>query len=292
MTDAERRLLEQIRANPHDKQVRRVYGDMLGERGDERGEYTQIALQETWGDAKPRYDELSRREGEWAAELGLGTIFCQWHRGLPALISTDVDAFVSHAEALARLPIENVTLSGPRHATVESLCEALVAVSSPAFERLALLSLQLGADARHVFESRALAPLRYLHVRDDLRDSIASLGSTEHVRDLRELELPQCRIDDRGISALARSQRFASLRSLSLRGNDLGREGALALATATGMPNLKRLDLVDNPFRSGGTHYTELSDDSDGVSGWYDNRYARETILAWFAHRPGLQVDL
>ncbi len=94
MIDHELSLLEQIRANPHDKQLRRVYGDMLLERGDDRGEYTQIALQETWGDAKDRYYELSCREAEWAAELGLGGIYCQWYCGLPATIVTDADAFV------------------------------------------------------------------------------------------------------------------------------------------------------------------------------------------------------
>jgi uncharacterized protein (TIGR02996 family) len=292
MRDDELGLLAQIRANPHDKQVRRVYGDLLIERGDERGEYTQIALQETWGDAKERYDELSRREAAWAVELGLGTMFCQWYRGLPSTIVADVDAFVNHADALARLPIANVTLQQPRRATVEQFCGALIAVSSPAFERLALLSLSLGADARHVFESGALAPLRYLHVRDDLRDSIASLGRAEHVRDLRTLELPQCRIDDAGITTLASSQQFASLESLYLQGNELGREGAIALANATGMPQLKKLYLVDNPFRSGGQHYTEFSEHSDGVSGWYDNRFSHQEIRAWFAHRPGLQVDL
>ncbi|MBA2541640.1 MAG: hypothetical protein H0V17_18495 [Deltaproteobacteria bacterium] len=67
---------------------------MLLERGDDRGEYTQIALQETWGDAKDRYYELSCREAEWAAELGLGGIYCQWYCGLPATIVTDADAFV------------------------------------------------------------------------------------------------------------------------------------------------------------------------------------------------------
>ncbi len=58
MIDHELSLLEQIRANPHDKQLRRVYGDMLLERGDDRGEYTQIALQETWGDAKDKAGDL------------------------------------------------------------------------------------------------------------------------------------------------------------------------------------------------------------------------------------------
>lgn len=292
MIDHERSLLEQIRANPHDKQLRRVYGDMLIERGDVRGEYTQIVLQETWGDSKQRYDELRHREPQWAAELGLGGIFCQWHRGLPSTVVTDADSFMNHADALARLPIADVTLSAPRHATVERVCAALVAVASPAFERLALLSLGFGAEAGHLFESRALAPLRYLHVRDDLRDSIASLGRTVHVHDLRTLELPQCRIDDAGIAALAGSLHFSSLESLSINGNELGREGAVALANATGMPKLKKLYLAHNPFRSGGQSYVEFSEESDGVSGWFDNRYSAQEIRALFAHRPDLQVDM
>ncbi|MBA2541639.1 MAG: hypothetical protein H0V17_18490 [Deltaproteobacteria bacterium] len=125
-----------------------------------------------------------------------------------------------------------------------------------------------------------------------MRDSIATLGRTEYVRNLRALELPQCRIDDAAIAAFASSQHFSSLESLSIQGNELGREGAVALANATGMPKLKKLYLIDNPLRFGGQHYTEFFEDSDGVSGWYDNRYSHQEIRELFAHRPGLQVDL
>lgn len=285
-------LLAQIRATPHDVLVRRRYADLVSAHDAERGEYTRIALQDTWGGAKARYDELSRREPAWAAELGLPGIACQWRRGLPSVVSTDADAFVSCADALARLPIANLTLSGPRTATVERLCACLASVSSPALERLALLSVRLGTEAARLFESRALAPLRSLHVRDDLGAEVAALGRAEHVHELRVLELPQCRITDAGVVVLASSLHLASLEELHLQGNELGREGVEALAQTTSMPGLRRLSLADNPLRSGGQHYVELSEDSDGVSGWYDNRYSSDDVRGWFRHRPDLSIHV
>jgi uncharacterized protein (TIGR02996 family) len=416
MTDDELRLLEEIRANPHDDQPRRVYADVLLARGDERGEYMQLALDRDkgcWDDQKgARWQELNGREKEWVAELGLGGLeHVVLHRGLPYSLTCSFELVLQHADAINRLPITNLTLRDkgslagvaalPGLSTVEELslgaiaydvatitptphtpiprddilalaaspnvralrrlafCEALsdsgaealgtarwlgqlesltiqgglrvqggmtgeglstilacefprlrefglfqmslgergaralATATLPALERLTLCQVNLGDGAAHLFGSRVLAHVDYLHMSDDnLRNAIAFLALAEHAGKLRVLELPRCRIDDRGAAALASSQSFPNLASLSLHYNELGRDGAVALAGATGMPKLKKLYLADNPFRTGEREYHEMREDSDGVSGWYDVRVPREELLALFAHRPGLDVTL
>src|SRR5450432_3538621 len=107
-------LLEQIRAKPHDDDPRSVYADVLLERGDERGEYIQLALHRAnnhWDDQmSTRWDELKQREKTWAAELGIGGIEgVGWFRGLPNYLTSTVELVVQHADALNRLPIERMT---------------------------------------------------------------------------------------------------------------------------------------------------------------------------------------
>ena len=168
---------------------------------------------------------------------------------------------------------------------------ALAAATLPALERLTLCQVSLADAAAHLFGSRVLAPVDYLHISDDdLREAIAALGRAGHTGSLRVLELPRCHLDDRAAATLASCEGFPKLGVLRLHYNELGRDGAAALAT--GMPELTELYLADNPFRTGDREYVEFPEDSDGVSGWYDVRVPRDELLALFAHRPGLRVTL
>ena len=160
----------------------------------------------------------------------------------------------------------------------------------PALESLTISRSKLGAGAGAAHVLSRVTSLRSLYIsEDDLRDAIVGLDLAP-TRTLRALQLPKCHLGDAGAAALASSQAFLELESLVLTGNELTLEGVVALANATGMPKLTELHVSDNRLLTGRQTYVESPEDSEGVSGYYDERIPPDEIRALFAHRPGLRV--
>ncbi|MEO8702836.1 MAG: hypothetical protein ABI867_22520 [Kofleriaceae bacterium] len=265
MTDDELRLLEEIRANPLDDQPRRVYADVLLARGDERGEYIQLALdrdQGHWDDHKgARWQELRARETEWTTAFGLGGIqHVVVHRGLPYSLTCSYELVLQHAEAINRLPITHLTLRG--NGSLASIA-ALPGLST-------LEYLSLGATGS---DSIPHTPIP--------RDDLLALASVS-LRSLRELALCDEALSDTAAGALANARWLGQLERFTIQGAfgaqsitgaglseivarplprlreltlqmTLGDRGARALATAT-LPLLERLTFLNAHLGDGAAH--------------------------------------
>ncbi|MBX9580191.1 MAG: TIGR02996 domain-containing protein [Gemmataceae bacterium] len=95
--------------------------------------------------------------------------------------------------------------------------------------------------------SPALAGVEVLDLGDNRLgpDGVRALAAAEPPA-LRALHLMGCRVDERGVGALAGSGLMVGLRVLNLNGNQLGPAAAKALAAAPAVAGLRTLDLTDN----------------------------------------------
>lgn len=234
----EQRLLEQIRANPADDQLRMVYADLLLARGDERGEYIQLALASANStlpsDHLKRYDELQNREHGWAIELGCGRYATvRWKRGLPYALLDDADELVAHRDALRRLPIKELAITDQRnYAALAALPELAL------IEDLTLW----GQDYPRGWDSKPRRPR--LEQGPIPHDELAALGASPNLGRLRTLTVQPGNIDDTNANILASAGWFAQLEALTIR--FLGGEG-LAHLLARPLPLLRKVEL-DNCF--------------------------------------------
>jgi uncharacterized protein (TIGR02996 family) len=238
MSADEQRLLEQIRANPADDQLRMLYADLLLARGDERGEYMQLALASENStipsDHLKRYDELQDREKAWAIELGCGRYATvRWNRGLPYALLDDADELVAHRDALRRLPIEELAITDQRNYAALAALPELALV-----EDLTLW----GHNYPRGWGSKPRPP--GLEEGPIPHDELAALGASPNLGRLRRLTVQSGNIDDSNASNLASACWFAQLEALTIR--SLGGAG-LAHLLARPLPLLRKLEL-DNCF--------------------------------------------
>jgi uncharacterized protein (TIGR02996 family) len=243
MSRNEEHLLAQIRANPHDDQLRLVYADALLARGDERGEYIALAIQAhvEHGKLPPewygRLRALEQRESMWAEELGCaGFSVVSWRRGLPFALVGSVQAFITHHDVLQRLPIESISFSpGARDLA------ALAALPSLAFVE----EITLPHDARSSMSwTRGL-------VYDPLpRAELAALCASPNLGALRKLSFDTQALSEDTADVLGSSAVLARLEVLSLGGiQGIALERALA---GKQLPRLKELAIWKSQLRDTG----------------------------------------
>jgi len=303
-------LLEEVKAHPDDDAPRLVYADALTERGDPRGEL--IVLQCALARLEPSAAErpvLEQKVGElysanlgrWLEEMPEG-VSCHFARGFVDTVHLEGVSDLAPVEA--RLRGEPVTkmvfgVHGLRAATrsrwIESM-QSLAFVSAshalpteysqlfdsrvfPRLTSLALYGATIGAREAQIMAlmvgqamsklsklvlSQSLmggsleflvsqpwfAALTVLDLSDnDLRRvGIASLtGSVSRIK-LRSLMLDGNQLGDEGARAVADAPRFRRLRELSLSRNRIGPEGAESLMGSPHLKDLTRLDLGLNPI--------------------------------------------
>ena len=256
MTDA---LLAEILANPRNKAARLVYADHLLERGDERGELIQLecAGKRLAPDGIARRDELRKRlHAEWKTrglEITLDGGFVRCVRGPAAAIVTQ------HAH-LAREPVEDLRISPASDMRPFAALDVLARVKS-----LAIHNGLQAAAAGHLAVSTKLAQLHKLQLAigeghapikqaawaDQLGSLVVYAVGARRPFDLADyafpnvtaLELEGCRI---GEHAGALAQQLPRLQSIKLAYNDLGGEGACALA-AVPLARLSNLTIFYDP---------------------------------------------
>jgi uncharacterized protein (TIGR02996 family) len=229
-----------------------------------------------------RETELLKMHGEqWLAELPTieGARWEGFRRGIVAEVSfASFEAMRKNAHACrAVAPVEAVTVRWPRRRegqrSVKPIAELreLTLTGTPDYEAFAWVA-----------GSPQLATLRVLTARALFYDSLARLVASPHLANLRSLRLPSNNLGNPGLQALARSttltaleeldfssearhERYihdpviraagmsalmgwsglASVRSLTLNGNDLSRDGLRALLRSPHVKELKELCLRD-----------------------------------------------
>lgn len=216
-----------LRREPDDDETWLVYADWLIERGDVRGELLQLA-------ARPRTNATMAAMAAIEAEHGDA-----WLSDVP----NDVMVLESRAGFVLRARVFwSVDGAPPVEALLALPCARL------------LHTLELRGSATDLAGLSAL-DLRRLAVLDCAYVPIGAAGAIEiaaaRLSELRALDLRYGRIGDRGAAALARAPSLARLTRLHLQRNDLGPEGARALAGAT-FTELEELDLRYSPIGADG----------------------------------------
>lgn len=216
---------------PHDDEPRMRYAHWLDERDLPRGEFIRLQCQLQ---KLPLHDplrlELETREHElladhereWLGELDSLVDWAVFHRGFPTEISTSVDLFLRHGEAMLRLaPIQMIHLDRAR----DRLSELAVC---PALGRISFVDLSNN------------------HLRDQ---GVRQLAASPLLRNLEGLNLSSTSVGDAGVLALIQSQHLGSLRELYLCDNRITRQGVHALAASPLVRQLEVLSLRFNDFQ-------------------------------------------
>lgn len=249
-------LIEEIRANPEDDQLRLVYADSLLANGDERGEYIHLAIAASRDHTKVTPDQwarlsmLTKRERAWAKELGCEALAATWERGFPSFTSTDDRTLVAHLDALRRVPIQRVAIS------VSDAMEQLAAAPELAF----LAGISVRGQLARVGQTFVLQPIP--------RHQLAALCASPNTQRLRRVELGENALTDEtaetvggacwldqleelrlgqlsavGVERIL-TRELPRLRHLAIWGSRLGARGVQAIGRA-GLPALDQLRLFD-----------------------------------------------
>jgi uncharacterized protein (TIGR02996 family) len=279
--------LQAIHEEPTSDAPRLIYADWLEEHGDAtdaaRAEFIRVQcrlirlpsedlerpalearavelLREHWADWVGPLRELvgpmySRYGEGWMGPTYSTRGLAHFSRGFVETLTLAADAFLRHADTLARLtPLRHLRLWGGGR-----FAEALAA--APHLSWLATLDFedyyQYPLLARDV---RALATSPYLTRLTTLRlfqnsvgdDGLEALAQAPWLAGLEVLDLTDNGISDRGVSALAASSLVSRLSTLDLTRNMITDQGAGALADSPYLARLKRLDLMVNPITAAG----------------------------------------
>lgn len=253
--------LQAICENPSDDTPRLVYADWLEERGRvERAEFIRLQIDVTHGRrrAAAREKELLFQHGDaWTAELPEleGIRWGDFERGFVESVGAATsDVFVEHAAAIfAAAPVRRLVMK-----RLAGRSPGLTHFYKCRFlKRLTHLDLSgqgrvPGMRSRHVLGlSSQLSNLRSFRASDcGLRDAEMRwlCGDLEDVSNLEELVLSSNEIGSEGARALAASRHLTHLTRLVLSNNQIDTEGARELARTANLPKLRTLYLNSNPI--------------------------------------------
>jgi uncharacterized protein (TIGR02996 family) len=243
-----RELLQAVLASPDDDAPRLVYADWLSERGDPRGELIQTQCVLSDPSTLEGLDALRERERELLATHGRRWLSAM---GLDAR-SVAIHPMVARTEALEHRRGELVFFhrgfvyaAKVRFLTYANSSRAL---SEEPLQRLTLTHVAW-TDTSRLSDLRAAPSLTALvfHASGLGSSGAAALASSQALRNVRELCLSGCAIDDGGLSALASSRVPEALEVLDLSDNHLlGTSSAEALSDAPWLGGLRSLQLNDS----------------------------------------------
>jgi uncharacterized protein (TIGR02996 family) len=240
-------LLRAVLAAPDDDAPRLVYADWLSERGDPRGELiqTQCILADPstltgHAELKERERVLIARHGEhWLSAMGLDAKAVTLH-----VVLDRTEALDHRRGEFVFFHRGFVDAAKMRFLTYE---KSSLALSREPLRRLVLTQVAR-ADASRLSELRAAPSLTALvfHACALGSSGALALASCPVLRNVWELCLSGCGIDDAGLSALASSRVPEALEVLDLSDNHaLYRSGAEALSNAPWLRGLRVLRLND-----------------------------------------------
>ena len=249
--------LSEIVANPHDDGPRMIYADWLVEQEDPLGDFIHVQCQlASANDWDPGQNELKRREHEI-----LSRNWVQWSAGMRRCCSDirfrrgfidEVEIAADHLAAVGLELFEHAPLLNAldvREATdaISKLvaCEALDRVESLSLRGNNLTSEHLDRLTFSPYTGR-------LRALDLSVNQITGTGVNHltPLRQLRFLKLEHNLLTPRAAEAFVRSDGFANLASLSLRGNRIGWAGVKNLGASPNLQSLRRLDLGENALGS------------------------------------------
>jgi len=285
--DAERAdgLLAAILADPDSDDARRIYADLLVERGEPRGEFILLDLALDGPLSIRKRAQLSARRAElykahakrWFpyAVAGLRT-----HHGfLQAIAGSLKQLKIAGSKVFAAEPVTEVEVTG---ASDDDFVEPLLAAKwLPRVRRLILRGAVGDEGFARLCGAPALAGLRALNVNgnelgDDALaelgdglprctslvlsgnplgdDGLAGLRRWKHLAGIETLYLSRCEISSKGLAALLGGLALPRLDKLCLADNDeLGDAGAGAIAaSAPGLPRLRHIEVAGTGISEAG----------------------------------------
>jgi uncharacterized protein (TIGR02996 family) len=246
-------LYETILANPADDLPRLVYADWLEEHGvAERAEFIRAQIA---GDHAKANRLLETNRAEWSIpRLRGGQTFA---RGFVDEVWATAEDVVAHAGVLFRFP-----LRGLRITAATDHVKALAGL--PILARITHLDLSNNTGIHNRFDRlfyngglRNLTSLTLRNVRVWGED-LARWPMIPGFPQLTHLDLSGNPIGNDGLGVLAEHPGFASVRSLTIRGDGqeqydlIGDEGLARLTRSPNAANLVRLDLMDNDIGDAG----------------------------------------
>jgi uncharacterized protein (TIGR02996 family) len=283
--------LADICERPDDDAPRLVFADWLEENGQpQRAEFIRVQIELAKLDRDdPRRLDLQARETEltigharewetglpgWARSKG----HYDYRRGLIGWLNLTQTEFLRRGEAVFRIaPVQTVRLRSVRLGIPEL-------AASPLLGRLSGLDLRsnnlIGEDVEALVTSPHLGALTYLGLlQNNIGDGLPALAAwpglariasldltlnyltepsllpllaSHHLGGLRWLGLEQNPLGPAAGRALARASALAGLSRLELRGCDIDAKGAGDLGASTRLVGLSELDLSYNPLREEG----------------------------------------
>jgi len=271
-TDA---LLAAILAEPDNDEARRIYADLLAERGEPRGDFIhlELALDGRLSIRKrallaPRRDELyAAHRKRWFPYAGLG--LRTRHGFLHAVKGPFKAVKAAGSKLFAAEPVTEVELTGVDEDTIEPLLAARWlprlrrltlrgAIGADGFARLAGAPAAAGLAALNVtgngLKPAALANLgdglprctTLVLTRNPIGDKgLAGLGRWKHLAGVETLYLSRCELTPKGLEALL-GQPLPGLTKLCLSGNGrLGDKGVGVIAAcAANLPRLRHVEVI------------------------------------------------
>jgi uncharacterized protein (TIGR02996 family) len=212
---ADSAFLHAIQANPDDDAPRLVYADWLDEHGDhDRAEFIRAQIEL----ARLPEDDDRRTTLEWRERELLAAHEAEWLGPLPAGV---------REWAFRRGFLDEIALDA----------ETFLGEGGPLFDRHPIRRVRVMPGQERFDVAR----------RDPLLGRLASCPLLARVS---ALEVRAAGLGDRGVAAFADSRYVASLTSLDLSDNDIGPDGAAALARS---PHLRHMEtLWVNNFRQSG----------------------------------------
>ncbi len=155
-------------------------------------------------------------------------------------------------------------------------------------EFVALLAGEFLELASRVF---SLAPIRHLRLTEVSRAE-GVLFNSPHLSGIRSLDLSRCGLADSDVAQLAASPFLTELRWLSIAENEVGVEGAGALAASFSLPHLRYVNFRGNRFEPNLRHTFDggyvvdswLPDDGMAL----EEQYGR---LPWLRHAANGVMD-
>jgi uncharacterized protein (TIGR02996 family) len=254
--------LASILANHDDKKARLVYGDLLQEAGDPRGELiamqcARVELGE--GDARiaevdARIEELLKKHKRaWTSACGenKGARY-EYRRGFVEKLSLDAADLWKNADRIfAAEPIEELNIWKIDESPTKRGNSRLAPILELPLHRIRRLSLArcklTSDDFAALAEARTLGCVEVLDLTNGGSDSISvsPLAQATSLPKLRELIFRGCMMGDQAIAALARSETLR-MQKLVLARNDFTGAAGEAIANAEWAHGLVCLDLSSN----------------------------------------------